>query len=147
MRATAAGDAGPSGNNSFYTDLAFDPLTGDLIGTGTDSQGRFIPYRLPGSTVLTGNGHTYTYVDAFTSWNANFYDGLAYNRLTGGVAQLNRNTGAFLTFVGATGGTGIGTDLAVQADTIPGRLPEPATIALLGLGLAGFGFSRRRELN
>jgi hypothetical protein len=80
---TFAGNGGPSGRNSFFTDLSFDPVTGDLIGTGTDSNGAFIPWRLSGSSVLTGNNHIFTYVDAFTSWNGNLFDGLAFNRLTG----------------------------------------------------------------
>jgi hypothetical protein len=52
-------NAGPSGRNSFYTDLAFDPLTGDLIGTGTDANVNFIPYRLHASQILGQTNQTW----------------------------------------------------------------------------------------
>lgn len=155
---TFAGDGGPSGHNSFYTDLAFDPITGDLVGTGTDSNGAFIPWRLSGASVLTGNNHVFTYVDAFASWNPALYDGLAYNRLTGdlyasgdstGVFQIDRTTGVIIQNVGNNAGSAVGTDLAVLADTIPnpnGGVPEPATFvvwSLLGALSIAAGWWRR----
>ncbi len=47
--------------------------------------------------------------------------------------------GATLTFNNSTGGDGWGID-----DVTVGRLPEPGTVLLLGLGLLGLGAARRR---
>ena len=54
---------------------------------------------------------------------------------------INLTTGA-ATLVGAIGGNFDVIDITAAT---PGRIPEPATLALLGLSLAGIGWSRRRK--
>lgn len=156
---TFANNRGPGGFNSFYTDLSFDPITGDLVGTGTDSNGSFIPWRLGHNQVIGQINQSWSYVDAFSSWSPSLSDGLAYNISTGdlyasgdsgGVYNVDRNTGAVgVVLAGSDTAFGgqIGTDLAILP--VNEVAPEPSTIisasiaSLIGLG--AFLRGRRRS--
>ena len=73
-------------------------------------------------------------LQAFLSWNGGNQFG-----------TLNLTTGQAVNS-GAVGGGFAGQIAGISALNLQ-AVPEPATLALLSLGVAGFGFSRRRSLN
>lgn len=63
---------------------------------------------------------------------------------TGAITPTSVTAAVFTVYSNAQG-TSISTPLSGVVDLSPGVIPEPATVTLIGLAMAGFGFIRRRS--
>ncbi|HMW17498.1 MAG TPA: PEP-CTERM sorting domain-containing protein [Accumulibacter sp.] len=103
-----------------------DPSLGSFTGTGAPSQLQTTAH--PNASATWDVVGTYTVGSAF----ANAGEVLSAN-MTWALSQ--------------TGGIGNSTSISgtFHSPRVPNQLPEPATIAIMGLGLAGIGLARRRK--
>jgi hypothetical protein len=136
--------------DSLYSYLYFggaSPIFGKQTPSGTEvnlgsfNAGTELDFRM----YVSNTGLSY-----FTGDAQRNPDGLAH-ALT--VTSFDASTGTYVTTVGLedlyNGGDRDYNDLSFRLFNVidPLRIPEPATLALLGLGLTGIGFQQRRRMS
>lgn len=142
----------PGKPSTFANDLAFDPVTGDLVGSGYDPTGKLTLYRIDGASVLSGLGASFAWNSFGPAWTgfdleaSSLEDGVAFDRVTGdiflsgygtGVKEFDRDSAALLATYNNR--NNFGYDLA---GLLP--VPTPGTVGLLA-SVAGLSMSRRRR--
>ena len=119
--------------------VSLDGLT--CTGPNGDKKGDVLVFR-PG--VIDGIGFGHTIIDFLSDSGSDFTFATAFNVLEVGPQGSN---GAFYR-AGPSGAGGAGDemlDFFITSDSRGSDVPEPATLGLLALGLAGVGFSRRNR--
>ena len=172
LTATAVGDfSAISGTNvdivggALFGSLCAAPESGnciDMDGSGGNSQGvlrsntafTLVPgvnYYLSFDLIGSQRGNTTSTTVSFGPYSATF--NLASNNDTAGIVSnqlvtVSSPTTAVLTFTSNTpGNVGAVLDNVLVASSSTAAVPEPATLGLLTLSLAGLGFARRRKAN
>ena len=160
---------GGAGGGEFRSDLAFDPITGNLVGLGIEpgSSDRTL-FEIPSATVLTGVGNPYSwsyYGGALGAWSTKKLDvgtelggnpdGLAFDPTNGDLYMSGDGTGiysygrvsavrgALLAGTGDGALNGLGYDLAFQTREAPIGVPLPGTLWLLLAGLGALVMRQR----
>ena len=156
------------GGGEFRSDLAFDPVTGNLVGLGVEpgSSDRTL-FEIPAAKLVgTGNLYTWAYFGGPAgAWSTKILndgseiggnpDGLAFDPTNGdlylsgdgtGVYGYDRITAARGALIPGTGDgalNGLGFDLAFQTRDAPISIPLPATLCLVMLGLGALVLRQR----
>ena len=162
-----------TGGGEFRSDLAFDPITGNLVGLGIEpgsSDRTLFEIALSMLTDNINNAYTWNYYGGSGSpWSTKVLntgselggnpDGIAFDPTNGdlymsgdgtGIYNYNRSTAVRGALIAGTGDgflNGLGYDLAFQTRTAPITVPEPGSLALMLLGVGALTWQYRRRQN
>ncbi len=132
---------GSDGEDDFWLDsndakkVTWEFNAGDVVGTSYDAFGFYVADPSDVAAQLTLHFSDGTYSDALT---------IPFEQANGSVGYVTVKSdmsivGGTLTFDNSASNDGWGID-----DVTVGKLPEPGTLLLMGLGLLGLGAARRR---